>query len=239
MARQFACEDFTTPNDVIQFGCECDLDGVDLDELIGQASDFLHLATGGKVSGRCSTTVRPCSPSQACGGSGCECCSIEGIPLLGPDPTITAVKIDGAIVPASEYVLMDGLTLVRVGGSWPGCKDPLLPDTEDNTFSISYTYGLQVPFVGRMAANELVCEMAKAYNGMGSMLPTSAVSTTIGGVSVDLRRLNDRLRTDETVEAIGLVWTSRFLAVYSPNGGVGATVWSPEIGDGWSLHVRG
>ena len=89
MALAYACEAACTGKRSNSSTCACDLDDLpwSIDVLIDAATDALFLLSGGLVSGRCTTTVRPCSTGGCtCAGWGCACCEILGINLPGFRP---------------------------------------------------------------------------------------------------------------------------------------------------------
>ncbi|MCD6056565.1 MAG: hypothetical protein K0R44_37 [Thermomicrobiales bacterium] len=235
MARQYACEQLTTEARVDSY-CSCSLDGLagtnfTISDIIDAASDFVFLATGGRVRGRCESTVRPCAdrscmcghPSDACG-----CCRLDAIALPGDMVDVISVQIDGTTLDPSEYGFIDGAGLVRVGEhstTWPGCQYLSRPDGQEGTFSITYEHGL-LPFVGVMAATEIACELLTALTGKTSRLDPRVITAVMDGVTVEL---------DPTV--LGMFdWTSRLAAQY-PALGPRPIVWSPEVDDGWALHT--
>jgi hypothetical protein len=229
----FACAPAVTEAEIEDLGCSCDLSEFtgSVSDLIDEASDALYQISGGVVSGRCTTSYRPCSDGSCwCGyGPGCGgCCDLAGIPLPQPFPTVDAVKIDGVVFTA--WAVIDGYKLVRTdGGMWPGWKNPLLPDTADNTFSITVTTGVDHTYSAKMATTELVCEMAAAITGRETRLPAGTVSATMDGVSVQVGRLPGQ----EEIEAVGLTWLSRFISTWSATNV--AAVRSPELDEGWTL----
>ena len=196
MVLLYACEQFTTAERIESHGCTCTVDelthaGYDLDDIIDAASDLVYLATGGAVTGRCETTVRPCATGCSCGrpGDACGCCRLDGIPLRGQAPIVSEVKIDGVALSETAYGVMDG-TLVRVSiadrpPSWPRRQALWREDTEEGTFSITYEHGV-LPFVAVMAATELACDLAAGSVGQASHLPPGTVGALMDGVSVTI-----------------------------------------------------
>jgi hypothetical protein len=235
MPLQYACEQAITEEEVELSNCTCVLDDTpwELTDLIDAATDALFQLSGGTVSGRCERIVRPCADSGCmCGyGWGCDHCRIAGINLPGFNPVVTEVKIDGDVIPPTEYAIVNGRKLARLGGlTWPGSKNPLLADTEVGSFSIAYTSGMPFDFIAKNAAIELVCEMAATFAGEGR-LPAGTVSATADGIQIVVGRLPGR----EDVEAVGLTWLGKFMALHSP-----VTSWrvvAPELEEGWTLHT--
>lgn len=236
MARHAACEAFTTQERLETFGCLCSLDeivaaGYDIDDIIDAASDIVYWSSGGRITGRCSTTVRPCADTCACGrpGDACGCCRLDAIPLHGDNPVVTQVKIDGEVLSPADYGILDGHHLIRVATgdrpqSWPGCQSLWRPDTEEGTFSITYTSGL-LPFVAEMAATEIACDLAAGSVKGESKLPPGTVGAIMDGVSVTL----------DPEQLATFPWMQRLSGSFPM--GPRPVVWSPEVDDGWTLHT--
>ena len=232
-----ACAQAVTEAEIDDLGCSCDLSEFtgDVNDMIDEASDILYQISGGVISGRCTNTYRPCADGSCwCGyGPGCGgCCDLAGIPLPQPFPEVESVKIDG--VEVTQWAVVDGYKLVRTDGAmWPGSKNPLLPDTEPGTFSITVTTGVDHTYSAKMAAVELVCELAAATMGRDTRLPAGTVSATMDGVSVQVGRLPGQ----QDIEAVGLTWLSRFMSTWGQTNV--AEVRSPELDEGWTLlHVE-
>jgi hypothetical protein len=121
------------------------------------------------------------------------------VPLPYPVSSVTEVKVDGIIVPPSEYRVDDFKTLVRLGGhTWPKCQDMTLEDTEIGTFSIDVTYGREVPQLVKLATAELACQLIKACAGVSCQLPQRVQSLSRQGVTVsfvDAMQFLDKGRT--------------------------------------------
>lgn len=231
----YACSAAVTQAEVEASNCACELDSLPwpITDLIDSATDTLYWLSGGVVSGRCTSVVRPCSTGMycTCGGWGCACCQIDGIPLPGFGPAVTTVKIGGVVVPPADYVIANGNVLARRdGASWPTWQNPLAPDSQTNTFSITYVSGMPFDFISKMAALELVCEMAKTVADGSGRLPKGTVSASADGVQIVIGRLPGQ----EEIQAVGLTWLGRFIAVY---GNVAnPEVRSPELDGNWVLN---
>lgn len=125
----------------------------------------------------------------SCGCIGGCRCSVEGptsLQLPGPVGDVTEVKINGQVIPDTDYRVMYHRILVRTDGErWPVCQNLLAADSEDDTFSVTYTRGVQVPVGGQMAAARLALEMWKADCGDDSCaLPERLQTITRQGVTV-------------------------------------------------------
>lgn len=117
---------------------------------------------------------------------GCGCLSqvlLSGYPVQG----ISQVKIDGEIVPPSEYRLDEKRYLTRKNGNfWPACQDLSLDDDQPGTFSVSYWYGAPAPGLAQSAAAELACQLYRLCSGMDDcVLPTNVSRTTRLGVTTE------------------------------------------------------
>lgn len=129
-----------------------------------------------------------------CSGCGCGsgpcggCCPpICEVTLPGPVHAITSVKVDGAIVPASNYVVYDRTRLVAQGDAcWPTCQDYRYPDTEPGTWSITYTRGIPVPDDGQLAAGALACDLLKACDTGSCSLPRGVTRVDREGLTYEI-----------------------------------------------------
>jgi hypothetical protein len=248
MTLRAAAEQFVSIADVRgdeNCGCVDDAtpDDTALGILIDQASDTLTVLSGGKVFGRRTIIARP---SRVRPGCECTCgCRLDGIPLEGPDPVVTEVKIDGAVI--SDYGLhsgRDGLYyLVRQAtgdrpDSWPSSQSGWRPDTEDDTFSITYTYGVHIDWIIERAALELVCDFAADDITKTNQLQPGTTTATLGGVQVamnsggTLQERMDRLLSGELGAAV-----TRFMSIHAPGGRRESEVWAPEL-ETWTYFVR-
>jgi hypothetical protein len=125
-----------------------------------------------------------------------DCPSQAELKFPGPVREVTQVKVNGAILnPATDYVLFNHRRLVRQAHSsapltdapsWPFLQRLDLPDTEMNTWSVTYLWGKAVPASGYLAATELAVEIAKAVanpNDPNIRLPQRVTSVAAQGVS--------------------------------------------------------
>lgn len=121
----------------------------------------------------------------SCPGS-CNCGSqLSAVKLPPPIYSIIEIKIDGTVLPTGSYTVIDNQRVIRTdGGLWPQCQDLTQPDTADNTWSITFTDGEEVPELGRLALGELLCEYARAFCGDDCRLPKNVQSLVRQGVTI-------------------------------------------------------
>jgi hypothetical protein len=222
MDPMVACEPFITVADI---ACDCDTEPVEeLEALIAEASDIIAILTGGMITGRCTETVRPVGRDRTCWDAS------GGITLRGPDPEITAVTIDGAAF--TDYEILDDRILVRTDGQqWPTNQKPWQPDTDDGTFSVTYTYG-NLPHLAKRAAADIVCDLLRSKPNDTRRLAPNARAATVSGVSIQLEQTAMEIKR----RALMIPNLVRLLTVYAPDAGSPAVVYSPELEDGWTLH---
>ena len=210
--------------------------------LIDDASDILAFASGGRMRGRVSVTWRP----VFCGFSdlinelvGTYAPGFNGtrpLPLPDSDPTVVEVVVDGVVLSASEYRLVDGNLLVRTGSAWPTGNDLELDDTEEGTWSVTVEFGAAPNRLTKIATMSLVRELGAPYIGMAPSLPDGVTSASIQGASISLETAAERLRDgiEDATQAV-----QRFLGIYGRRGAGGVSgVWAPNLDDwGWTFHT--
>jgi hypothetical protein len=157
-----------------------------------------------------------------CGGCGrdCTCQALQEAVLPAGVTAVTEVRVDGVVLTGTAYRLdrdptAGGDVLVRLdGGSWPLCNDLTLADTEPGTWSVTATYGTDVPELGRLAVGELGCEFLKAMAGEDCRLPAHVVSLARQGVVLNFPDPTELLSEGK----LGLVVADRFLLTVNPDG---------------------
>lgn len=148
----------------------------------------------------------------------CSCSSTSSLLLPGPVDAVSAVVINGETLDPAAYRVDNAKALVRVdGGMWPICQDMGKPAGEDDTWSVTYSYGIPVPMGGQIAAGVLACELAKAAcNDASCQLPKRWRSITREGVTIQALDTFDDLDQGHTgIWAIDS-WVSSIN--YSPKG---------------------
>lgn len=231
-----ACEAFATKDELYEVVCD-GLTSPQDDELVemalDDATDILVKAGGYRYFGPCPQTMRPC---RECSFNGwCGCCEIDTISLPAETVSVEQVKIDGVIISPSTYeirFLREGMSLVRIGvgdrpDRWPYCQKLWRPDTEEDTFSVTYTTGPPVSLVEKQAAIELAIAMIRATPNRGILAIAGADSVSGGGVVINRETgvdgVNDNI---DDLPAVGF-----FRAKWNPYGDrIFSAGWSPEVG---------
>lgn len=193
------CAPWATVADVGAPCNEYDFDVVTLETSLQIASDVLFQLTGRRYSGECETTIRPCGYRQpdSCGclsSRACGCRRLSELRLPGVVVEVTEVRIDGAVVDPARYRVDDWRTLVYLPESdtadrqgWPCCQRLDQPDTEPDTWSVTYTHGIDPPPGGVRAAAVLGCQLALSFNPDTAgqcRLPKRVTAITRQGVTI-------------------------------------------------------
>lgn len=242
---------WTTADDVANC-CNVEI-GTDVDvfnEVVDKASQVLFELSGRKYLGTGTKTVWPACDSCTCGyqvlsrghivgpwdwgvyTSLCDACTVvcdpSRVKLSGfPVRTVDQVKIDGSILAPTEYRLDLHRYVTRLNDTrWPLRNDWTRADTEDGTWTITYTFGEDPPLAGRNAAQQLACELYKACAGQECALPTGATRVTRQGITIE-RQFFQRDRTTGSWRT-GLSMVDMFLNAYNPSGLIRTPVfWAP------------
>lgn len=176
-------------------------------------------------------------------GGGCSCaadvycgCARPPAIQLGvyPVTSIVTVKVDGVTLDASRYRIDDYRWLVRLSDAdgtnpgWPCCQDLTKATTEDDTFEVTFTYGVPPPPAGVTAAARLACELALMCSPETidrCRLPKRVTQITRQGITALVLNPNDFLSDGRT----GIYEVDLFVRTYNPNGmRRPAAVWSPD-----------
>jgi hypothetical protein len=164
-----------------------------------------------------------------CAGA-CRCRATCEARMPWPVAEVVEVIVDGVVVDPSAYRLDDGNILVRTDGDcWPECQNLDLPDTDENTWSVTLRPGEALPASGAIAAGRLACEFAKACTGgEGCSLPEQLISLSRNGVEVQVADPQALLDNGLT----GIQEVDLFIRAYNP-GQLRARprVFSPDVRD--------
>jgi len=176
------CSGWATATDVTDLdGCDTvDVTAGQRDDAVEMANYVLYVLSGRQFPGICTDTVRPCCQTHV-GGCGCILGKVE----LGRVPvvSITSVKVDGAAF--TDYRIDDYRYLVRTDrDGWPLCQDLLGdPDSDSNTFEVTFTWGKEPGDAGVLAAARLACEITKSLAGNACKLPDRVQQITRQGIT--------------------------------------------------------
>jgi hypothetical protein len=153
----------------------------------------------------------------SCGSctSGCSCSEVSETVLPTPVNRIVQVKVDGTPLVTGAYRVDNNRLLVRTDGQqWPYCNDLTKEDTEAGTWSVTATYGEDVPEGAALAMGELACEIVKAGSGQDCRLPAGVTQLVRQGVTIQYPDVGQLLTEGRT----GLYLVDLFLASENPNG---------------------
>ena len=152
-----------------------------------------------------------------------------------PINEILLVKIDGQVIPPDEYELREHRRLVRMRVSatstptdrwgWPTSQIQDLPDTEEGTFSVTYTFGADPGQGGRMAAIALAEYFALPRLGDTTRYPTRVSSISRQGVSAQVVSPIDMVSKGMTGVTEADLW---LMTVNPTKARRQAQVWSPD-----------
>lgn len=165
---------------------------------------------------------------ESCGcRTDCACTVLCSVELPGPVGAVQKVMLDGVQMDPDDY-LVDGNHLLYVGAGdcvWPTCQDVTKPDTEVDTFSVTYLNGYPVDALGSVACAILALEYARAAtSNTKCRLPTGVTSIVRQGISIDLA--GGAFPNGLT----GLQEVDTYIALWNPTALRQQTrVWSPDL----------
>lgn len=176
------------------------------------------------------------------GGDRCGCETLSKVRLAGyPVREIVEVLIDGVVLPpldgdghpnwrldsSRNLVRMDSPGPPSVVRTWPGCQNLALDAAQAGTFQITYTWGSDVPALGKLAACQLAREIYKAQTLQACALPAKAVKVVRQGVTVErVVAFADMIR----MGASGLSLVDMFIGTVNPSKARRrSAVYSPDV----------
>lgn len=153
-----------------------------------------------------------------------------------PVNAITEVKIDGTVIPTDEYELREFKYLVRmlptanaqptVRWGWPTSQRQDLPDTELNTFSVTYTFGQDPGSGGRIACRALAENLALPCFGDANAYPERLTTISRQGVTAQFANVIDIMTTGGT----GIRTVDLWIKSVNPNNRMKKPlVFSPDV----------
>lgn len=224
------CSPWATVDDAPASLQTYDIDPLDVNDAYQQASDILYELTGRRYPGRCTDFIRPQAQYRAVEGpprwwpvsqqwglgsrwgwcscnrsreTGCALVPEIRLPGHPVDRTSIVVKVDGIELDyGTEFRLDDGQYLVRVDGQgWPCCQDLRADDTEDQTFSVRYQFGVGPDIGGKMSAillgNAIFAEQHPEH-AAACKVPSRTTSVTRTGTRIDLASPDSLLKAGMT-----------------------------------------
>jgi hypothetical protein len=177
-----------------------------------------------------------------CDDDSCGCQPLSKVPLSGYVREIVEVQIHDEIVDPATYRVDRHRWLVRTqldaddveAAAWPGCQNLALPLGEPGTWSVTYTWGQDVPAAGVAAAIQLACEIYKGCNGEECALPAGTQRVNRQGITIEKVPFTQwGWTTGKRAGQIkgwntGLAAVDAFLNAYNPSGLPRVPViWSP------------
>lgn len=160
-----------------------------------------------------------------CGhAGGCACIGLSQVRLYGPASAVVEVKVGGIVLDPTAYRLDPGGWLVRLDGDvWPLEQNLAAPDTEPDTWSVTYTPGAAVDGLGAWVAGILAGEYVKVCTDGECRLPTGVTQIARQGVTMTLG--TGAFPDGKT----GIREVDSWLEAINPHGLKSpATVWSPD-----------
>lgn len=203
------------------------------------ASEALYVASGGRFPGVCTQTIRPCHSGRGCScARSCGCSGVDELRLPGfPVVSVDEVVVDGETLDAGLYQVLDWKDLVLLRPTpgtrttWPCCQDLALPSTEVGTFEVTFSFGLDVPQLGVMAARALACDWYRGCSGGDTDCSTPAPQVTTrntqGTTLTFVKPPTIGRQTDGSFKT-GLDIVDTFLGIFPPKRR--RTVSSPDVG---------
>lgn len=250
MALLWSCEAFATEDDVRDAPGGCPFEDTDdVQSFIDQASDILFQLSGGRVHGLCTSTVYPTTNANCWGldesvhrsfymdgwlggtvyhhhypGISDQFAGKLPVVLAADETVVTAVEIDGVVLPHTDYILVNGRYLLRRVGQWPIVND-LFQASGLGTWSITLEYGHHADVITRDATVQVTIELAKTFGiGADKGLGPGVIAANIQGVQVTIEDLADAVRAGR----LQIPALDRWMAIYAPQGRQTADVYSPE-----------
>jgi hypothetical protein len=158
-----------------------------IDNAILAATDLMWRLTG-RQFGVSTDTVRP-----VLHGGVVYRLELGEYPII----SVTSVKVDGETLPTSAYWISEDRFIERVDGTaWPRTQKPYLADSEEETFSITFTWGTTPPQAVKSATRRLACEILAMAVGQPTSLSERVRSVTRQGMSLDLLSPTDLLNNN-------------------------------------------
>lgn len=148
----------------------------------------------------------------SCAGT-CSCGHVSEFVLPAPVHEILEIKIDGTPMVTGSYRLDNNRIVIRTDGEdWPRCNDLSKDDTEEDTWSVTATYGEVVPEGAKLAMGQLACEILRAAAGGDCKLPAGLQQLVRQGVTISYPDVGELFRQGRT----GLYLVDMFVSTWNP-----------------------
>lgn len=211
--------------------CNLDIEDADLiakaNSAAVDATSLLYVLSGRTLPGQRTVTVWPETTEArdpARRGPGTNMIALEW-----PIVEIVEVSIeDETLVEGTDYEVHDYRWLVRLPDEdgqvrvWPMSWTP-------GEFSITYTFGMEIPGWAVDAARELGVSILRQRLDLGRPLPEGTDGVSRQGLSYSLGQRAEALRNSATAETFPEV--TRFLGLVNPGREPHASyAWSPDLG---------
>lgn len=173
----------------------------------------------------------------------CGCGPICEIKLDGPVHDVLEVKVDGQVIDPATYWIDNNDRLVRHGDypCWPECQDVDLPDTEPDTWSVTYRRGVLPDVDGQIALTMLALATfdACAPGGKDCVLSERVTRVVREGIEIELDTIEE-IRAGST----GIPYVDRWVGLVNPyRARLPMRAWSPDTVRGrrttWTAPVAG
>lgn len=153
------------------------------------------------------------------GASGCACssacqCRPPQIALPPHVKAVTQVVIDGVVFDPANYQLQGGYLVRMDGKSWPTQQNLGAVLGGENTWSVTWTEGEDVPDDLQDAAGIYACQIGAALTGGTCQLPNRVQSITRQGATIDYVNADDYLEKGRT----GYDLVDSVINTYNPGG---------------------
>ena len=185
------CSNWITTDDLI---CDTNLSAEVVQNLLDTSVEWLNDMTCNQFGGSCLYDLRVTTMCHHGGGACGSRCDWDRIDLTrylpSPVTSIAEVRVNGAVVPSTDYRLDDRRWLVPIRDGlltpWPR-QDMQLADGEDGTWKITAYAGQEPPRPLQLAATELTCQLIRRWETGVCDLPDNTTSVTRDGVTISMQ----------------------------------------------------
>lgn len=156
----------------------------------------------------------------------CGCTTACEVDLPKPIGRVDEVKVNGDVIDTEDYRIDNGHLLVWQGEDdcpFPATQNLGLPDTAEDTFSVTYLNAYPVDAIGAYAAGIMAMEYGRACGGGSCRLPAGVTTVVRQGLAIEIASgaFPGGLTGIREVDSFISLWNPRGLAEAS-------RVWSPD-----------